>query len=673
MARDLSRLLRPKTIAVIGGGAWCRSVIGQLDKAGYPGAVWPVHLKGGQLGKHKVFSSLDSLPEAPDAVFVGINRDATIETIATLSRQGAGGAVCFASGFAEVADGQDLNALLLAAAGDMPILGPNCYGMINALDGALLWPDQHGCLPVERGVAILTQSSNIAINLTMQSRAVPIAYVITCGNQAQTTQAQIAADLLDDPRVTAIGMHIEGFGKLPTWQALARKARSKGVPLIALKVGRSEQARSATISHTASLAGGDAGAQALLDRLGIARVQDLPTFLEALKLLHVAGPLRSNRIASISCSGGEASLAADTAQGRNLTFPPLSLRQHSDLLAVLGPKVTLANPLDYHTYIWRDTGAMSDAFSAMIDPEIALTMLIVDFPRADRCDPADWECAVQAALNARGRTGGQVAMVATLPELLPEDIAQRLIAGGVVPMNGLTEAMAAVEAAQVRDLPDLDFDLALPDPAKAAMTLTEAKAKADLAAFGLRVPRNLRADNPEQAAAAATQLGFPVVLKGDGFAHKSEMGAVVLDLNTAGAVRSAAAAMPTSSYLIEEMVTDTVAEILVGVVKDPAHGFVLTMGAGGVLTELLQDSVSLLIPTSAVAINQALTRLKVAKLVKGYRGKPAADRAAIVAAVLTVQDYVLANVATVEEVEVNPLLCTPVAAIAADALIRKAP
>ena len=141
---------------------------------------------------------------------------------------GAGGAVCFAAGFAETAaedaEGAELQASLVAAAGGMPILGPNCYGFVNALDGALLWPDQHGCIRVDRGVAIVTQSSNIAINLTMQRRALPLAYVVTCGNQAQTGMADIAAALLEDRRVTAIGLHVEGFADLPAWEALARAA-----------------------------------------------------------------------------------------------------------------------------------------------------------------------------------------------------------------------------------------------------------------------------------------------------------------------------------------------------------------------------------------------------------------------------------------------------------------
>lgn len=139
--------------------------------------------------------------------------------------------------------------------------------------------------------------------------------MLTCGNQAQTHQADIALSLLDDDRITAIGVHIEGFGDLRKWETLAARARARGVPVIALKMGRSAQAQAATVSHTASLAGGDAGAQAFLNRLGFARLNDVPSFLETLKLLHVTGGLDSGGLGMISCSGGEASLAADMAVG----------------------------------------------------------------------------------------------------------------------------------------------------------------------------------------------------------------------------------------------------------------------------------------------------------------------------------------------------------------------
>ncbi|HAR52796.1 MAG TPA: acyl-CoA synthetase, partial [Roseovarius nubinhibens] len=187
--RDLSRLFQPRSIAVIGGGAWCANVIEQCAKMGFAGPVWPVHPTRSELGGVAAFASLDDLPGVPDAVFIGVNRTLTIETVARLRAMGAGGAVCFASGFreaqAETGDGDSLQEALLAAAGEMPIIGPNCYGFINYLDGALLWPDQHGGERAERGVAVLTQSSNMAINITMQARALPLAYVGTAGNQAQ--------------------------------------------------------------------------------------------------------------------------------------------------------------------------------------------------------------------------------------------------------------------------------------------------------------------------------------------------------------------------------------------------------------------------------------------------------------------------------------------------------
>ena len=668
--RDFSRLLRPASVVVVGGGAWCRAVIAQLGKAGFAGAVWHVHPTAEATDKVPVFRHLSDLPSPPDACFLGVNREATIAALDDLRRMGAGGAVCFASGFAEVADGAALHDALLAAAGDMPILGPNCYGFINALDGAMLWPDQHGCVAAERGVAILTQSSNIAINLTMQQRALPVSYVITCGNQAQTQQAEIARALLDDPRVTAIGLHVEGFGDLRHWEKLARQAAKAGIPLVALKVGRSDAAIAGTVSHTASLAGSDAGAAALFERWGIARVDTLPTFLETLKIFHVSGPLASAQIASISCSGGEASLAADLGEAIGVTFPPLDEAQKARLFDVLGPRVTLSNPLDYHTYIWRDAPAMAAAFSAIHDTRLALIMLIADFPRADLCDPSDWDCVIEAAIATRRATSCPVAVVATLPELLPEATARHLLAHGVIPIAGLATALAAIRAAAVTPVAR-DDDVLLPRRAVTeTRVLDESDAKQTLASNGVDIPSGISCATSEALAAACATLPAPWVLKGLGFAHKSEHGAVMLGLTTPDAVADAAARMPASRFLLEEMAGPTVAELLVGVMHDQAHGFVMTLAAGGVMTELMGDQVYLSVPAPMDIIEAKLQSLRISAVLDGYRGKPAANRRAIAKAIMAIQSYVVAHAESVVEVEVNPLICTPERAIAADALIR---
>ncbi|WP_170479800.1 acetate--CoA ligase family protein [Ruegeria arenilitoris] len=671
MTPDLSRLLQPESIAVVGGGSWCEQVVTQSKRMGYQGSIWPVHPNAEQIAGHAAFSSLDELPAAPDAAFIGVNRHLTVDLIKTLATMDAGGAVCFASGFSEASaedeTGRSLQEQLIQAAGEMPILGPNCYGFINALDGALLWPDQHGASPVDKGVAILTQSSNIAINLTMHKRALPIAYMVTCGNMAQTSQAQIATALLDDSRVTAIGLHIEGFKDIREWEALASKAYQKGIPLIALKVGASEHAQSATVSHTASLAGSDAGAQALLNRLGIPRLSALPDFLETLKLLHVYGPLPGLNIAAISCSGGEASLVADMAIGTGLTFPPLSEDKSTRLRQALGPMVALNNPLDYHTYIWRDEGAMTKAWSGMTGEDIDLTIAIVDYPTTD---PTDWVCTIKAALNTRAQTGARFVVAATLPELLPEDIAEELLAGGVVPMMGLRETLAATRAAgQIR--PPSQVPVCLPGLTTATKTLTEAESKQTLAAIGLRVPQSRTVTNEDAISLAIQELDAPLAVKGVGLAHKSEHSAVRLNVQPED-VPKIALEIGTSEILIEEMIDGAVAELLIGVIRDSAHGFVLTLGAGGTLTELLRDSVSLLVPSSSEEVRSALGHLRIAPLLNGYRGQPAAQLQGILEAVEAVQSYVIKNAETLGEVEINPLLCTPEKAVAADALIRKA-
>ena len=258
---------------------------------------------------------------------------------------GAGGAICFASGWTEAGEA-GLQASLVEAAGDMPILGPNCYGVINYLDGVLLWPDQHGGQRVDRGVALLSQSSNIVINLTMQARALPIAYVACLGNAAQIGLAQLAAALLEDERVSAIGIYVEGFDDAAGFAALAEAARRAGKGVVCIKSGKTSASRDAAASHTASLAGAAAASSAFLRQAGVAEVTTLSELIETLKIFHVHGPQIGRRLCSLSCSGGEAGLVADLAAPFGLTFPPPTAAQRQRLGDILGPIVTIANPLD---------------------------------------------------------------------------------------------------------------------------------------------------------------------------------------------------------------------------------------------------------------------------------------------------------------------------------------
>lgn len=681
MTRSLDRLIRPRSIAVFGGKEAGR-VVEQCDKMGFTGEIWPVHPTKDEIRGRKCYRSVAELPGAPDASFVGVNRQLTIEIIRDLAARGAGGAVCYASGFreavTELADGDDLQRALVEAAGDMPILGPNCYGFINMLDGALLWPDQHGMIRVDKGVAVLTQSSNIACNVSMQMRGLPLAYILTAGNQAQTGLCDLACAVLENPRVTAVGLHIEGFDSIESLERLARRARELKKPVVTLKVGKSEQAQLATVSHTASLAGNDAVSSALLSRLGIGRVETLPELLETLKLLHLRGPLESFDISSMSCSGGEASLMADAGVKRKIVYRDLRDDQRLPLRESLGQMVTISNPLDYHTFVWGNREKQTAAFTAMMRGDYALNLIVLDFPRQDRCDAADWVTTCHAVIDSSKATGAVAGIVASMGENMPEQTALMLMENGVVPFMGVEEALAAAETAATigeiwaKPLPEPLVKVGTADGE--AVTLTEHEAKQALAKHGLPVPEGRVAEAAEQAAAAAEALGFPVVLKGLGVAHKTEAGAVKLNLQSRAAVLEAAGAMSkvASGYLVEKMVGKPVAEIIVGAMRDPVAGPVLTVGAGGILVELLEDSVILTLPTDDTAIREAISGLKVAKLLKGYRGAPAGDINALVAAVASAASYVVSNASIVDELDINPImvLADGDGVVAADALIR---
>ena len=686
-AHDLSRLLRPRSIAVI-GGRQAEAVIRQCRRMGFAGPIWPVHPRRDMMLDCPVSRTVAELPAAPDAAFVGVNREAAIEVIAALARIGAGGAVCYAAGFREEGDyGGALQRSLVSAAGVMPMLGPNCYGLISAAGGAALWPDQHGVARLaagQRGVAILCQSSNIAINISMQRRGLPVAYLVTVGNQAQTGLSRLALAMLADTRVTALGLYVEGIDSVPGFEALARRSRRCAKPVVVLKTGRSEQSRQAALTHTASMAGSRQADQAFFRRLGFAEATDVADWLEMLKFLHVHPRLPGNAVASLSCSGGEAALLADVVEplvaSGALRLPAPSAAQRAALTETLGERVAVANPMDYHTYIWGDRERMARVYQAMMQPPIDHVALILDFPTAPGCEDADWRIALDALHAAMERRDGfPSALVSTLPENLPQPVAEALIRVGIAPVAGLaawsraaaasarfTQTCAATDAQPLLALP------ARPDPASPTV-IAEDQAKARLNAAGLITPSGACVDTLSDALAFAEAAGYPVVLKCLGMAHKTEQGGVRLNLQDAAQLRAAwhALANNGSTRYIETMVTDVIAELLIGVRLDPPYGWLLTLGSGGILVELLRDTAAVLIPATAQDIHAALRALRLYPLLNGYRGRQAAALDAVLQAVLAVQAWVVANADELLELDINPLLIRPAPQppVVADALL----
>ena len=268
---------------------------------------------------------------------------------------------------------------------------------------------------------------------------------------------------------------------------------------------------------------------------------------------------------------------------------------------------------------------------------------------------------------------GRLAFVTTLPENISELVADRLLAMNVLPMHGFQETLAAIEAAYFigQSQQEIWDPIVIGQAARNPVMVDEADAKSVLSALGLDTPRFAAVSTVEDVIKEGMQIGLPLVLKGRGIAHKTESGTVRLGISDKATLEGAACGMDATEFLIEEMIEEVVCELLVGVTRDAAHGFVLTLAAGGIFTELLSDKVSLILPVDAKDVTKALEQLKLSKLLAGYRGKPAARLDIIAKAVMAVQEYVLANVNEVEEVEINPLIVTPTRAIAVDALIRK--
>ena len=674
----LDRLMSPRSIAVIGGRE-CERVIEQCDRMGFDGTIWPVHPKREQMGRRACFASLADLPSAPDAAYIAVNRERTIDVVRGLNDAGCGGAICYASGWAEAEDegAIGLQEKLVEAAGDMPIVGPNCYGFINAATGAALWPDQHGLIRTEKGVAIIGQSSNVAINFTLQARGLPIAFMQTVGNQAQTGLSNLAEALLRNPNITALGLHIEGLDDVAAFERVSLLARDLGKPIIALKVGRSDAAQAAALTHTASLAGSDTAHTALFKRLGVGRVETLEGFLAALMIAHQGGPLAGNSIASLSCSGGEAGLMADAAEGRAIEWRPFANQARTRLKDILGPIVTIANPLDYHTFIWGDWPAMQAMYEAALSDGHDALVLVIDIPRTDRCDPADWLGALAAFRKAVAETDTRAIVVTSLAETLPETLARDLLAEGIPAISGLQTALEAIGAlaqiGRVWSRPQPQTLLKRPDAwTGESRTLDEHEAKRELAAHGLVVPKHV-VFTSDVDAREALSLRPPFALKALGIAHKTEAGGVILNLKTEQDVADALPALaPLSNrFLLEEMAAKPTAEILVGITRDPVIGLVMTMGAGGVLTELLADTATLLLPASEADIREALAGLKISRLLDGYRGEDAADIDALVANTWCIARYAVDHADELIELDVNPLFATPFGSVAVDALIVK--
>ena len=681
---DIHRLIAPRSIALIGAGAWTDAVAAGNLAIGYSGELWRVHPTRRSTEATPYYRSVADLPGIPDAVFLAVPNSEAPGVAAAIAARGAGGFVCFTAGFSETGteSGHQLTRELSNNAGDLPFFGPNCYGFVNFFDKVAMMPDQIVGAPVQRGVALICQSGTIALTLMFNQRSLPIGCLFTVGNQTCLAVEDLIEILCRDARVSAFGLYLEGIKNPEKFAHAAQLARLAGKPIAVIKSGRTAAAARTAHSHTGALAGADEVFEAFCRQAGIARCDTLGTLCETLKLFHVGGPLGGRRVMVMGASGGDMAMTADVSRELELDFAPLPEARAAALREVLTDRVTIANPFDIHTYLWFDPPALKRVFTEVLHSGYDAAGFMLDSPPEGKADSAAYDAVIDVFIEAAHGAPTRAALIASLPETISARVRERCLDGGVIPLQGQREALEALALAGAvgatwLSIPQLQLQL---PPAHASVAsdvyaLGEHEGKAALAAFGVRVPKGTLA--PAQAAAdAATALGFPVVIKASGahLEHKTEVGGVALNIRTDADARDAALRLGklSQTLLVEEMFTDGVAEILIGIIVDPQFGQVLVLGAGGVFTELLSDSVSLLPPWTRQSIESALQDLTVRRLLDGYRGKAAADLDALVSTILAIARYASSNIATLVELDVNPVIVRPagLGAVAVDTMIR---
>lgn len=693
--RNLQRLLDPEHIAFIGGDS-ADFAARLCANAGYKGRIWGVNPRRETLGGAPCFPGVDDLPEAPDAVFLAVPFENVVQTVRSLRCAGTGGVVCFTAGFRELGgEGAGRELELIEAAGDLALVGPNCQGVLNYVNRATMWPFGYPFETFDKGAAVISQSGMLCSNLTMQQRSVPFSYVISAGNQAVLGIEDYLDVLIDDAAVTAVGLYIEGLRDIARFSEVALRALKAGIPIVALKAGSSKVGAKVTITHTGSLSGSDAMYSALFDRVGVIQVETPAVLLETLKLISVSGAPAGYRLAAFTLSGGEAAILADTCEKFGLQLTQPSPRAAAELARRLPDIATVSNPLDLTTPLWGDEEKVPAVIGTLLDDGFDAALLVQDYPTPESGISGDnYHADARSFINATRLAAIPAAVCSSLPENIEEQTRRMLISSGITPLQGIDEALRAISGASKYGLrrqhagtiQGLTAFGAAEVPAidGALEVLDEWEGKQRLGKWRIPVPEG-RLVTAEQAPMAAAELGFPVVVKlvSRRLHHKTEAGALRLDLHSDEDVNRAVSEINTSvaaydrdipieRYLVEKQMEDPVAELLLGIQRNPQFGLTMTLASGGTLVELVDDARLMLLPVDGNDVREALGQLKVSTLLNGYRGRPAADQEALIEHILDLVRFAIESRPLLSELDINPLMVLPGGIVAVDALMRVA-
>jgi len=705
---DLTRLLRPRSIAVVGASERDDSYAGEtllnLRGAGFTGPVWGVNPKRSSAHGFPCFPSLSELPEPPDAVVVGIPAAAVPEVVDEAGSLGCGGVVVYGAGFGEVPMGAGHERRLREAAErhSLPVCGPNGNGIVAVHSRAAMWGDTLG--PLEAGpVALVSQSGNVGVNALATKRGLRWHTVVSCGNSVAVDPAAWVAELARDEGVRSVALYLEADGDGALLCDALAECLEHGVGVAVLKVGESPAGAAAAAAHTGAVAGDQRVFRALVEEAGGAWAEDVHDLLELAKALAV--PARTLRkgsdpiegLAVLTCSGGDSALAADECARMGLSLPPLSDGTAARLRELLPDAATVGNPLDYTALIWGDVERLRDIVVAVgEDPAIDRVLVFydqaADVAAEDSGRAASW-AAVREGIRLGAQASGVPVMISsTLPELLNEEAALTFLDAGVPAVAGLRTGLrcaAALEAApadpaRLREIAaaartaaasGAPFSAAAhssaPSPPNGRRWLSEHEAKELVRSAGVSVVEGRLVADEEDAVVALSELGGHVAVKlsAPSLQHKADLGALVLDVATESGVREAhrrltALAIDGAEVLVERMAGPG-AELIVAARADavvPA----LVVGAGGIWTEALGDAAVVPLPATPERVEAAIRGLRAAALFGGGRGRPALDVPAAARLAAAAGDLLLDH--GLELIELNPVLVHERGALAVDAV-----
>lgn len=696
-AKDLRPLLNPASVAVVGASEKLGAgsfVIDNLRRLGYRGRIIPINPRYPDLFGLPSYPSLKDVPESVpiDCVAILLGHEHVPSILEEAAERGIHAAWAFASGFAESGEaGAERQKRLREFCLDHEILfcGPNCVGYANLLDGVGTFSAPLSPTLRKGGTAVVAQSGSVILALANSNRGLGFSTLVSSGNEAVLDAVDYMEHFLEDPRTKVIAAFIEGFRRPDAFVRVCEKAFETGKPIIVLKVGRSELARRTVVTHTGALAGSDDVQEALFKKLGVIRVDDLDQLMETAEAFAWLGDRlpRGNRVGAITVSGGEIGLMGDLARGLSLTFPGLSEASKEELRRRLPPYSAIGNPLD----AWG-SGDLASAYPACLEvivreENIDLVAVSQDAPPG-MADTQVNQYAEVARAAAKAASGTKpVLAFSHVSGGLDSTIRGILEKGNVPFLQGTRESLVAihhlvrygesrraknagVEAVAGSSPSSLEAILRAMDGSK--RILPYGQSMAILSAYGIQGVKEALVQSLDEAAKAAETLGYPVALKvvSPHIPHKSDAGLVDLNVKSGAELREGLERMlervrrsfphaAVEGILVQEMVPAGATEVLVGAFKDPSFGPALVLGTGGVLVELFQDRCIRIPPVTALEAEEMVASLKGKALLKGYRGKAAADTESLVRTLVQVGRMAHDLRDRLISLDLNPIMVLP--------------